>query len=390
MDEMENFAELNQVPGEEDNPYSDQYYADRGGMATLYHHPSEPYTLEKLTEIENIPPFLAARHRFPHHHLQAVQYEGNGLIRIDNDPLVISYDHLRSLRRAYHEAYSLQELNGTDHIVPYHSHSLVSSKGKLCLSLKMEYMAGKTVEEHLKTGFSIADAGKAIVDTIDATLGIGDQHLLHQDINPSNLIYRITAERGKGSTTLIDFGISKKLGGYKHRVPVPQDIQLLFDEEIQTELRILGTPRYVSPEQARGEEQNQPSDWFSIGLVAYELLTGERLFSRSQKKDSHEAAMETVMDAAFYTNGRRDVHLAWMHYHYNLDLDLVRSVGLALDEDPERREILSLREHALKLAASGNDTLIHAKKKGDVLFPHARFEYPDTRKCEMAPHKVRS
>jgi serine/threonine-protein kinase len=78
--------------------------------------------------------------------------------------------------------------------------------------------------------------------------------LVHCDINPGNVIVTIS-----GATRLIDFGVAWFRGAKSGRA-------------------VRGTPAYLSPEQARGEELSGASDLFSLGSVLYELLTGTKAF----------------------------------------------------------------------------------------------------------------
>ena len=89
-----------------------------------------------------------------------------------------------------------------------------------------------------------------------------NQGLLHRDIKPSNVIVSRT-----GRPVLLDFGLVVQSGG-----PA---------EEATTQGTALGTVRYMSPEQMEGTELQPPSDWYSFGVVLFEVLTGTRPFGGS-------------------------------------------------------------------------------------------------------------
>ncbi|MFU8805052.1 MAG: protein kinase domain-containing protein [Bradymonadaceae bacterium] len=89
-----------------------------------------------------------------------------------------------------------------------------------------------------------------------------NQGILHRDIKPSNLM--IVDTDGTLTVRVIDFGIAKVMSG-------------VLDEtrtDLTTAGTAVGTPRYMSPEQLRGEDVGIPSDLYSLGLVIYEMLMG--------------------------------------------------------------------------------------------------------------------
>ena len=82
--------------------------------------------------------------------------------------------------------------------------------------------------------------------------------MIHRDIKPTNLMLR-----AGGMLVLTDFGIAKR---------VEQDNTNTVRGEV------LGTPHYMSPEQAQGGEIGPRADIYSLGAIFYEMLTGQRLF----------------------------------------------------------------------------------------------------------------
>ena len=120
-----------------------------------------------------------------------------------------------------------------------------------------------------------AKAGKLPVETV---LAIGQQlasalsyaHLsgvVHRDIKPSNIMIG----RDGRSVKILDFGIARVADA---------DATVIIGDQLKTQIgQVLGTPRYMSPEQALGQAIDGRSDLFSVGAVLYEAVTGEQAFS---------------------------------------------------------------------------------------------------------------
>ena len=118
-------------------------------------------------------------------------------------------------------------------------------------------------------------AGKLPVETV---LAIGQQlasalsyaHLsgvVHRDIKPSNIMIG----RDGRSVKILDFGIARVADA---------DATVIIGDQLKTQIgQVLGTPRYMSPEQALGQAIDGRSDLFSVGAVLYEAVTGEQAFS---------------------------------------------------------------------------------------------------------------
>ncbi|WP_168210906.1 protein kinase domain-containing protein [Persicimonas caeni] len=87
---------------------------------------------------------------------------------------------------------------------------------------------------------------------------------LHRDIKPSNVMID-----GAGRVVLLDFGMVTEVGPRKNL------LQKLERESNPNQVKFAGTPRYMSPEQAMGESLDEATDWYAVGAMLYEALTGE-------------------------------------------------------------------------------------------------------------------
>ena len=139
------------------------------------------------------------------------------------------------------------------------------------LYLAMELVEGYDLKTFLRRE-GILEPAQAVALTrqILEVLAEAHQHgIVHRDLKPDNIM--ITSERGTGSerhfVKLLDFGLSKL-------VDRPLDASLMTQTG-----RIMGTPSYMSPEQCKGGEVDHRSDLYSVGLVLYEMLSGEPTFS---------------------------------------------------------------------------------------------------------------
>ena len=101
---------------------------------------------------------------------------------------------------------------------------------------------------------------RSIVGQAALALGVAHEaRVVHRDVKPPNILIR-----PDGVVKLTDFGIARALDASGH-----------------TRLgEMLGTPNYISPEQAKGEQATGASDLYALGVVAHEMLTGTRPFDR--------------------------------------------------------------------------------------------------------------
>lgn len=137
----------------------------------------------------------------------------------------------------------------------------------------MELVKGKTISELLRTGGLTLAQAVEIAASVALALTEAHHHgIVHRDIKPSNVVVN-----DRGQVKVLDFGLVKNLFG---------DLSTGADPEAQTLLSartrsdvIVGTPLYLSPEQASGRAIDGRSDLFSLGAMLYECITGRSAFS---------------------------------------------------------------------------------------------------------------
>ena len=202
-------------PGAFLGPYRIVDRLGRGGMATVYkaHHPA----LDRFVAIKVMPEFFAEDITYQERFLQ----EARSVARLNHPNILTVFDF------------------GHEAGVPY---------------LVMELVGGGTLAERLGRQVDLKDAVQLlqpVASALDYAHSVG---VLHRDIKPANILLHTD-----GTPVLADFGLAK----------MADSIRKMTATGI-----VLGTPEYMSPEQAAGETIGPASDIYSLGIVAYEMLTG--------------------------------------------------------------------------------------------------------------------
>ena len=147
----------------------------------------------------------------------------------------------------------------------------------------MELVVGQTLRDRLETGpLPPSLAVRMMMQLCDALMTAHRRGVIHRDLKPENLfLAKVDAPAaGEPDVTLkvLDFGLSK----------------LLDAMEITGTGRLLGSPSYMSPEQARGDSHqvDARSDIFAVGVLLYECLTGEKLFSEEDFEQKRQQIIE--------------------------------------------------------------------------------------------------
>ncbi len=202
----------------------------------------------------------------------------------------------------------------------------------------MEYLEGEALAQLLQREGQI-DEQRAINLALQIAGALGAAHkkgVIHRDVKPENVF--LLTRKGKDFVKVVDFGISKSLrpnqeeGGHSPRLT-------------QTGM-VLGTPLYMSPEQARGDDElDHRIDIYALGVILYEMLTGEVPF----RGNNYLSIISQVIneEATAIHDLRPDV---------NLDLEAVVMKALAKDVDDRYQDMDDLAQDLMVLKAMEGTT----------------------------------
>ena len=136
-------------------------------------------------------------------------------------------------------------------------------------ALVMELVEGQDLSERLSRGsLSLSEALSLAQQIAEALEAAHEQGIIHRDLKPANI--RVQPD---GTVKVLDFGLAKPLSSAGKSAPTLTAVTLQPGA-------IIGTPAYMSPEQARGEATGRESDIWAFGVVLYELLTGISPFAK--------------------------------------------------------------------------------------------------------------
>jgi serine/threonine-protein kinase len=127
--------------------------------------------------------------------------------------------------------------------------------------IAMEYAPGRSLRQvmHEERKLSSERAVKIAVATCEALAYVHAQNVIHRDLKPENIIVD-----GEDRVKLVDFGIASQAGARR----------LTFGRLSQ----VMGTPDYIAPEQVKGQRGDARTDVYALGVILYEMLTGETPF----------------------------------------------------------------------------------------------------------------
>jgi eukaryotic-like serine/threonine-protein kinase len=151
--------------------------------------------------------------------------------------------------------------------------------------LVLELVEGETLRGPLPIERAL-DYARQVAEALEAAHAKG---IIHRDLKPANV--KVTPQ---GRVKVLDFGLAKALWGTAEDQDLSQQPTVTG---IETQAgHIVGTPGYMSPEQARGKDVDKRTDIWAFGCLLYELLTGKRTFHGESNQDTIAAVLEREPD----------------------------------------------------------------------------------------------
>lgn len=197
----------------------------RGGIATVYLAVQE--SLQREVALKVMSPALTTDPNFT----VRFMHEGRTIAQLNHPGIVTIYD----ISVADHQHY-----------------------------IAMEYLQGGSLKQRLRDSRPVHETLDILYQVASALAYAHDRGIVHRDVKPENIMFRGTDQ---SEAVLTDFGIAKSNA---------RDTQLTNDG------MVVGTPRYMSPEQAEGRGANQRSDIYALGVVLHEMLTGHPPFEAKE------------------------------------------------------------------------------------------------------------
>jgi len=186
--------------------------------------------------------------------------------------------------------------------------------------LAMEFIEGETLTRLLERD-PVLPPSRAVDIVRQVAAGLSAAHelpepVVHRDLKPDNILLKATRD-GSDWVKLVDFGIAKA---------AKRDTQMLTTPGL-----VVGTPRYMSPEQLTGAAVDTRSDIYALGIIAYQMLTGRMPFASTSREE------EATIPWALHRLTMQPLRLADVTPNVQWPAAAEEAVARALAKDPAER-----------------------------------------------------
>jgi len=213
--------------------------------------------------------------------------------------------------------------------------------------ISMEYLPAGSLEQKIAEGITASDVINIVIAIASALEHAHSKGYVHRDIKPENILFR-----DDNSPVLTDFGIARTIKS---------------DSKVTQVGIVIGTPYYMSPEQAKGLHTDGRADLYSLGILFYEMLTGERPF---QSHDALTLALQHISDKV------PNLPAAFFQYQPIIDLllaktpeqrfqhaqELIQALEAAKNSANPMLTQINSKAHRLQLFKAVGYTVVHDGK----------------------------
>jgi eukaryotic-like serine/threonine-protein kinase len=209
-------------------------------------------------------------------------------------------------------------------------------------ALVLELVEGPTLAERLARGrVPLDEALRTSMQIADALEAAHEKGIVHRDLKPANIKLR-----PDGTVKVLDFGLAKAAATDGSSPDLTKSPTMSAGG---TGDRVIGTPAYMSPEQARGQAVDKRTDIWAFGCVLFEMLTGRPAFSGPTVTDTLAAIIEREPD--------------WASLAVTNPVGLQRLLRRCLEKDPKRRlrDIGDARVELDEIARGGADPVMQPR-----------------------------
>ena len=219
--------------------------------------------------------------------------------------------------------------------------------------LTMQYVQGESLKAVVpRHGLPLSEFLKLAVPIADAISAAHEKGIVHRDLKPNNIMVT-----GDERVKILDFGLAKLLHPSRDRVMPEETTESLTGTD-----KMPGTLPYMSPEQIRGAPADHRSDIFSLGVVLYEMATGQYPFRRTSTADLASSILRDTPSSLSDIRAELPDQLGWI-----LSLCLQKDPDKRMQSMKELRNELEYLDQEISALSVESPELIKARKRSRQL-----------------------